>query len=152
MGHCSLAEKNARGRKNDFFRNFLFSCTSTHWDKTFLPLPNFHIFSRLEKSWGDKQNVNFQLKMTSQAKKMTFFEIFFSVAHLLIKTKLFCFYQNFISLEKSWGGKIALQQTNKQTNKQTNTTNDHNSPPGFFQNPRANNILINLKNLLQNNP
>ena len=30
--------------------------------------------------------------------------------------------------------------TNKQTNKQTkeNISNDHNSPPGFFQNPRAN--------------
>ena len=30
------------------------------------------------------------------------------------------------------------EQTNKQTNQQTNTTNDNNSPPGFFQNPRAN--------------
>ena len=41
------------------------------------------------------------------------------------------------------GGQKALQTTNKQkTNEQTNTRNDHNRPPGFFQNPRANNTII----------
>ena len=127
---------------------------------------------------------------------MTFFEIFFSVAHLLIKTKLFCIYQIFISSEvqrnhggqtkndatgqtkyfflnflfcctsthrnktflflpkfissavqRNHGGTKSVtttnkqQQTNKRTNEQTNTTNVHNSPPGFFQNPRANDAL-----------
>ena len=71
---------------------------------------------------------------------MSFFEIFFIFAHLLIETKLFCFYQKFISsvVQRNHGGTKSV--TNKQTNnKRTNTTNDHNSPPGFFQNPRTNN-------------
>ena len=42
--------KIARGRKNDFFRNFLCCCTSTHQDKNLLLLQKFHIFSRSEKS------------------------------------------------------------------------------------------------------
>ena len=44
------------------------------------------------------------------------------------------------------GGKKALQTnkqtTNEQTNKLTNTMNDHNSPPGIFQNPRANKLTV----------
>ena len=48
-------KKIARGKKNDFFRNFLFCCTSTNRDETFLFLSNFHIFSRSEKSWGDQK-------------------------------------------------------------------------------------------------
>ena len=40
------------GRKNDFFRFFFVSCTSTHRGATFLFLSKFHIFSRSEKSWG----------------------------------------------------------------------------------------------------
>ena len=37
---------------------------------------------------------------------MTFFEIFFSVAHLQIETKLFCFYQILISsaVQRNLGG------------------------------------------------
>jgi hypothetical protein len=34
------------------------------------------------------------------------------------------------------GGQEKALQT--KTNKQTNTTDNHNSPSGFFQNPRAN--------------
>ena len=80
--HKFSAKNDATVQKNDFFRNFLICCTSTHRDETFLSLPNFHIFSRLEKSWGDKQNVNFQLKMTPQAKKMTFFLKFSFLLHI----------------------------------------------------------------------
>ena len=187
-----------------FFRNFLCCCTSTHRNETFLSLSNFHIFSRSEKSWGDKQNVNFLLKwrhrpkkktffgffflllhiftsrrnffvstkisylqpfreimggqrirkfsakMTPQAKKMTFFRIFFSsVAHLHVETILFCFYQNFISsaVQRNQGGdkEKALHQrrtTNNDERRTTNYVDDDNSPPGFFQNPRANNIVF----------
>ena len=54
---------------------------------------------------------------------MTFLEIFFAVAHLLIKTKLFCFYQNFISsvVQKNHGGTKSVTN-NKQTNKRTPLT------------------------------
>ena len=87
-----LARNDAAGQKNDFFRNFLFCCTSTYRDETFLFLSKFHIFSRSEKSWGDKQNVNFRLKTTRQAKKMTIYEILFSSAHLLMETNFVCLY------------------------------------------------------------
>ena len=43
-------------------------------------------------------------------------------------------------------GENSVTTNNKQTtNKQqtTNTTDDHNSPSGFFQNPGANNIVSN---------
>ena len=55
--------------------------------------------------------------------KTTFLEIFFTVAHLLIKLKLFCFYQNFISLvvQKNQGGTKSVTN-NKRTNKQTPLT------------------------------
>ena len=48
-------KNDATGQKNDFFRNFLFCCTSTHRDETFLFLPKFPIFCRSEISWGDKE-------------------------------------------------------------------------------------------------
>ena len=54
---------------------------------------------------------------------MTFLEIFFAVAHLLIKTKLFCRYQNFISsvVQKNQGGTKSVTN-NKRTNKRTPRT------------------------------
>ena len=42
-------------KKMTFFRIFFFSCTSSHRGATFLFLSKFHIFSRSEKSWGDKK-------------------------------------------------------------------------------------------------
>ena len=62
---------------------------------------------------------------------MTFFEIFFAVAHLLIKTKLFCFYQNFVYSvvpKNQGGGQKALQTTNEQTNNQTNEQTNKRTP------------------------
>ena len=87
--------KSPEAEKTTFFEIF-FSVAHLPIE-TFLLLPKFHIFIRLEKSWGNKQNFNFRLKTTPQAKKMTFFESFSSVAHLPIEKKLFCFCQNFIS-------------------------------------------------------
>ena len=118
---------------------FRFCCTSTHQDEFFLILSKFHIFSRSENSWGNKQNVNFRLKMTPQAKKMTFFQNF--LAHLPIKTKLFCFYQTFISsaVQRNHGGTRKRVTSTTTTTTTTNYMDDHNTPSGFFQNPRANN-------------
>ena len=51
---CVDVQEKKKNEKKLFFWNFLYCCTSTNQDKTFLFLPNFHIFSRSEKSWGDK--------------------------------------------------------------------------------------------------
>ena len=138
------AKNDATGQKNFFFRNFLFCYTSTHRDETFLFLSNFHIFSRSEKPWGEKQNVNFRLKMTPQAKKMTFFEIFFSVAHLHVEAKLFSFYQNFITSMVQRQGKALHQPTTNErtTNERRRTTWTNIIPRQDSQNPRANNNQI----------
>ena len=74
---------------------------------------------------GDKQKVNIRLKTTPQAKEMTFFEIFFSVAHLHVETKLFSFKKIHIfnSSEISWGGtRKSVTSTNERTNDER--TND----------------------------
>ena len=106
-------------------------------------------------------------KKSPEAGKMFFFEIFFVVAHILIETKLFCFYQIFISSavqRNHWGtSKSVTSTTNdeRRTNERTNdertnerrTTNyidDDNSPPGFFQNPRANKTYYNINIRLNN--
>ena len=130
--------KSSEAKKMTFFLIFC-CCTSTHQDETFLFLSKFHIFSCLEKSWGDKQNVNFRLKTTPQAKKMTFFEIFFSVAHLHVEAKLFSFYQNFISstVQRFHGGtRKSVRSTNERTTNERTTTkymDDHNTPSGFLE-------------------
>ena len=69
-------------------------------------LPKLHIFSRSEKSWGDKQNVNFRLKMTPQAKKMTFFGFFFFCCTSSRRDETFLLlpkFHIFSRSEKSWG-------------------------------------------------
>ena len=130
-----------------FFQFFFFSCTSTHQGATFLLLSKFHIFSRLEKSWGNKEYENFRLKWRRRPKKWLFFGFFFSFAHLHIEVQLFCVYQNFISsaVQRNHGGTRKKRYindertTNEQRRTTTNYMDDDNSPPGFFQNPRANN-------------
>ena len=49
------AKMTLQAKKMTFFRIFFFSCTFTHRGATFLFLSKFHIFSRSEKSWGDKE-------------------------------------------------------------------------------------------------
>ena len=44
-----------QAKKITFFGFFFFCCTSSRRDETFLLLPKIHIFSRLEKSWGDQK-------------------------------------------------------------------------------------------------
>ena len=59
---------------------------------------------------------------------------FFLVAHLTIETKLFCFYQNFISSAFREIMGVQNSVTTKQTSKQTKCEQTTNK-----QNPRANN-------------
>ena len=58
------------------------------------------------------------------------------------------FFHIFSRSEKSWGDKITLRRRRWRRRRQqqttTNTTDNHNSPSGFFQNPRAN-YLTSLK-------
>ena len=58
-------KNDATGQKNVVFFHFLFCCTSTHRDETFLLLPKFHIFSCSEKSWGDKIVLRQQQRTTT---------------------------------------------------------------------------------------
>ena len=135
-----------------FFGFFFFCCTSSRRDETFLLLPKFHIFSRSEKSWGDKEYENFRLKWRRRPKNDFFSDFFFSCtsthqgATFLFLSKFHIFSRS----EKSWGDKekrYIEQQQQRRTNDErrtnerrtTNYIDDDNSPPGFFQNPRANN-------------
>ena len=60
-----------------------------------------------------------------RGRKNDFFRIFFSLAHLHVESKLFCFYQNFISsaVQRKHGGarkSVTSTTTNEQTNERTN--------------------------------
>ena len=127
---------------------------------------NFFVFTKISylqpfrEIMGGQRIRTFSAKMTPQAKKMTFFRIFFFSCTSTHQGATFCFYQNFISsaVQRNQGGTRKKRYINderttnndKRTNERTNerrtnerrTTNymdDDNSPPGFFQNPRANN-------------
>ena len=65
-------------------------------------------------------------KKSQEAEKTTFLEFFFAVAHLLIKTKLFCSYQNLIS---STVQRFHEGQEKRYNNEQqrTNTTDEQNT-------------------------
>ena len=107
---------------------------------------NFCVFNKISylqpfrEIMGGQRIRKFSAKMTPQAKKMTFFRIFFSLAHLHIKAQLFCFYQNFISsaVQRNHGGTrkkryINDERRRRTTNdERTNYIDDDNSPPGFL--------------------
>ena len=121
----------------------------------YLSRRNFFVFNKIsyhqpfrEFMGGGKQNVNYPLKMTPQAKKMTFFGFFFllhiftSIRNFFVITKI-----TYIQpLREIMGDKEkALHRTTNERTTNERTTNyidDDNSPPGFFQNPRANNWVI----------
>ena len=84
------AKNDATGQKMTFFEIFFSVAHLLIENNTFCSDRNL-TSSAVQKSWRVKQNVNFRLKMTPQAKKNTFFEIFSSVAHVPIKTKHFYF-------------------------------------------------------------
>ena len=90
------AKKLTTGRKNDFFLIF-FSLLNLHIEtKLFCFYRNFISITVLMIPI----NVNlrqFSAKKITAAQKNNFFWIFFSFLNLHIKTKLFCFYRNFIS-------------------------------------------------------
>ena len=86
--HHFSAKNDASGQKIDFFRNFLFCCTSTLRDKKKLFNQNFISLTVQRNHGGDKKNVNFRLKLMLQAKKIIFRKKN-SVAHLPIETIFF---------------------------------------------------------------
>ena len=123
-------KNDATGQENDFFWIF-FSATHLHVEtKLFLFLPKLHIFSRSDKSWGDKKNVNFQLKMTPQAKKMNFFGIFFFSCTSSRRDETFLLLPKFHIIsrsEKSWVARWRNdnEDNNEQQQRTTSTTNNN---------------------------
>ena len=75
---------------------------------------------------GGQRIRTFSAKMTPQAKKMTFFRIFFSLAHLHTEAQLFCFYQNFISsaVQRNQGGTRKKRYINDEQRRTTTNYND----------------------------
>ena len=59
------AKMTPQGKQNIIFL-FFFSCTSTHQGATFLFLSKLHIFSRSEKSWGDKEKHYIEQQQTNK--------------------------------------------------------------------------------------
>ena len=80
-------KKSPEAGKKIFFEIFFVVAHLLIETKLFF-LSNFHIYSRSEKSWGDKKNLNFLLKMTLQAKKNDFFRIFF-LLHIFMSRRNF---------------------------------------------------------------
>jgi len=111
---------------------------------------NFFVFNKISylqpfrEIMGGQRIRKFSAKMTPQAKKMTFFRIFFSVAHLHVETKLFCYYQNYISsaVQRNHGGTKKKRYINDERrtndNEQRRTTLTIIIPRQDSQNPRAN--------------
>ena len=110
-----------------------------HIYSTFLFLPKFHIFSRLEKSWGDKEYENFRLKWRRRPKKWFFFGFFFLSCTSTHWGTTFLFllrFHIFSRSEKSWGQGKKLYIEQRRTNERRRTTNymdDHNTPLGFSE-------------------
>jgi len=133
--------KNRRRPKKWLFSDFSFLLHIYTSRRNFLLPSKFHIFSRSEKSWGDKEYENFRLKWHRRPKKWLFFGFFFSLAHLNIEAQLFCFYQNFISsaVQRNHGGtrEKALHQQ-RTNNDERRTTWTIIIPRQDSQNPRAN--------------
>ena len=96
-----------QAKKMTFFGFFSFSCTSTYRGANFLLLSKYHIFSRSEKSGGTK-DTKISAKMTPQAKKMTFFRVFFlsyTSTHRGATFLLLSKFHIFSRSEKLWGDK-----------------------------------------------
>ena len=72
---------------------------------------------------GGQTKRQFSAKNDATGQKNILFEISFSYAHLPIETKLFCFYQNFISsaVQRFHGG--TKKRYNKQTTNKQQTNN-----------------------------
>ena len=135
------------------FFGFFFSVAHLHIQtQLFIPIKISYL-QLFREIMGGQRIRKFSAKMTPQAKKMTFFRIFFSLAHLHIEAQLFCFYQNFISsaVQRNHGG-----TRKKRYIERTTTTNERRTtltiiiPRQDSQNPRANNNSnLQILNLFQ---
>ena len=114
---------------------------------------NFFVFIKISylqpfrEIMGGQRIRKFLAKMTPQGKKMTFFRIFFSVAHLHVETKLFCYYQNYISsaVQRNHGGtkkKRYIEQRRTTNNDERRTTLTMIIARQDSQNPRANMYIL----------
>ena len=92
---------------------------------------------------GDNKKHQFLAKKIATGRKNDFCLDFFVLLHIYPSRRNFLVFINFSYLQPfreimRGRGKKALQTNNAQTN----TTDDYNTPSGFFQNPRANNYSI----------
>ena len=132
-----------------FFKIFFVVAHLPIETKLFCYYQNF-ISSAVQKNHGgDKKNVNFRLKMTPQAKKMTFFGIFFFCCTSSRRDETFLLlpkFHIFSCSEKSWGDQkkryIEQQRTNDErtmNDERRRTTWTIIRPRQDSQNTRANN-------------
>ena len=104
---------------------------------------------------GGQEKSKFSTKNDATGQKNDFFRIFFSLAHLHVETKLFCYYQNFISsaVQRNHGGtrkKRYIEQQRRTTTtinerQQRRTTLTIIIPRQDSQNPRANNKISDVQ-------
>ena len=142
MAHCSLAEKNHQRPKKQLFSKFSSLLHIYLSRRNFFVLIKISYLQSFREIMGGQRIRKFSVKMTPQAKKMTFFRIFFFCCTSSRRDETFLLlpkFHIFSRSEKSWGDKEkALHRT-------TNYIDDENSPPGFFQNPRANNYHLSFQ-------
>ena len=94
--------KNSHRSKKWICQIFCCCCASNHRDETFLFLSKFHIFSRLEKSWGNKKMLILAEKIAT-GRKNDFVGFFFGCASnhrdetflFLSKFHIFCLQRNY---------------------------------------------------------
>ena len=100
------SKNDATGQKNDFFSDFFFLLHIYTSRRNFFVVIKISYLQPFREIMGGQRIRKFSAKMTLQAKKMTFFRIFFSLSHLHIEAQLLCFYQNFISsaVQRNHGG------------------------------------------------
>ena len=141
------------------FFGFFFSVAHLHIQtQLFIPI-KISYRQLFREIMGGQRIRTFSAKMTPQAKKMTFFRIFFLLLHIFTSRRNFFVFTKISYLQPfreimGGQGKSVTSTTNDERRRRTTTTNDEerttnyidddNSPPGFFQNPRANNNPFSL--------
>ena len=124
--------------------NFIFSCTFTQRDKTFLFLLNFHIFNRSEKSWEGIKKRKFTAKKIAAGRKKVSFWILLCCCTSTHRDETFLFLTKFhiFSRSEKSGGRgdkeKALHQRTTNDNEQRRTTLTMIIARQDSQNPRAN--------------
>ena len=94
---------------------------------------------------GGQTKHQFLAKNDATGQKNDLFRIFLCCCTSTHQGATFCFYKNFISsaVQRNHGGTrkkryIERRRTTTNDERRTNYMDDHKTPSGFFQNPRAN--------------